>query len=292
MAGKGRALLGRMNVLRCAECADGAFFGFGRLQAPPHLTAALNAEQLAQAAQQLDAQLCALLRRCRVLLPEEQPAALCALRPQSAVWMLGSLGQSRGSAVRQAFAALRGGAGPGASVTTPGGGQRVTAGAEGEGPGSGADASASNAQLLQLRSALAEHAAGLAGTQPPPSGAGAASPGTSLATWQAVVTRLAAALQCSEALGAEAASLAGAERGAEPPEGAAAAAAWLAGCSSLVQQASDARCQRAAAAAREAYLRAVPAAYPPAVHASALQVCAGAGGRVTGLGTGQGPPSN
>lgn len=263
-----------------------AFLAIGKdmcVQAPRGAGSTLSPQQREQAQTALDGQFQSLVRRCRVLLPEDHPAALCTLRAAGTTWLLGLLGQDLFATMQQAFAALRreeAGRVAGTSADweggTAGGGPTSSRGAAPSGAAEAAEAAASrkgqDAVLLrQLRSVLSDHLSGLA--RAAGTGSAAAVGGISFATWHRAVCALAAALQCTQVTGAAGQELQqGMEGEGTAPEGAAAAAAWIAGCAGLARGLSESKCQRAATTARDAYLRSMPPMYPQAQHTAGVQV--------------------
>ena len=201
--------------------------------------AALPSEPARAAAER---QLRLLLKRCRVLLPEDNARALCTL-PSAAPAVLclperlGS-GGSQEQLIADALAelALPGTAGPSAQ----------------QGKASAAAA---------VAAALAPQRAAVAAAAGPAARAAAQS-------WHSTLSSLAAVLE------AAALKAAGTPLGQEPadvavPAEAAAAAAWQVACSDGVRQYSLASCKRAAAVASDAYRRNTPDLLPAAGHAVA-----------------------
>ncbi|PRW60224.1 SMG8 isoform X3 [Chlorella sorokiniana] len=198
-------------------------------------SAALPTEAARAAAER---QLRLLLKRCRVLLPEDNARALCAL-PSAAPAVLclperlGSGSQEHLVADALAELALPGPAGPAVQQAQQG-----------------------------KPSAAAVVAAALA----PQHAAVAATGGAQ--TWHTTLTSLAATLEAAALKAAGTPSEQPAADVAVPSE-AAAAAAWQLACSDSVRQFSLASCKRAAAVASDAYRRNTPDLLPAGGHAVA-----------------------
>jgi hypothetical protein len=257
---------------------------------------ATEAEQQAAAmaaAAVAEQQLRLLLKRCRVLLPEDTARALCTLPATGPALVL--LPERLGSSSREqlvsevlaelSLAGPAAGSSAAPAMPTP----------QQQQQGKGAPAAAVAAALASQRASVAGMAAG-------------SSSAADLPSWRQAVATLAAVLEAA-ALKASTASVIGssssvsssnAEKApplpgggpkvaapgagaaiAVPPE-AAAAAAWQEACGDGVRQFSLASCKRAAAAAADAYRRNTPPLLPAAGHAVALQV----GGCAAGLPTG------
>lgn len=190
-------------------------------------------------------QLRLLLKRCRVLLPEDNARALCALPPAApAVLCMPERLGSGGSQEQLVVDAL-------AELTIPG-----TAGAASQ-------------QAQQGRpSAAAAVAAALAPQRAAVAAAGGAAARADTHSWFSTLTSLAAVLEAAAIKASCTPSEQPAADVAVPPE-AAAAAAWHLACNDGVRQFSLASCKRAAAVASDAYRRNTPDLLPAAGHAVA-----------------------
>lgn len=189
-----------------------------------------------------DRQLCVLLERCRVLLPEDNARALCSLPPDGPLVLclqerLGG-GGSQEQLIAEALSDL--------APITPGQVQQQ--------------------QVQQLATPAAAVAAVLAPRR-------ALVAGGSVQAWRAALCALADTLERAAhraAASADPDASATAAADAVAPE-AAAAVSWQEACSDGVRQFSAAACKRAAAVAAEAYRRNTPQLLPAAGHAVALQ---------------------
>ncbi|KAL4443828.1 hypothetical protein ABPG75_011565 [Micractinium tetrahymenae] len=231
--------------------------------APKAAAAELEAQQAWAA--EADRRLRALLKRCRVLQPEDSARALCTLPTTGPLLLLLPERLGSGSGQAEVVAAAL------AELSLPAAGQAA--------PGR-AKAAASSATAA-VAAALAPHRAAVAAGM-----AGQAGSAAELArSWRQAIATLAAVLEVAAlkacgnpGAGAVGSSEAGASRQGQaapddvavPPE-AAAAAAWHEACSDGLRQFSLASCKRAAAVAAEAYRRNTPALLPAAGHAVALQ---------------------
>ena len=247
---------------------------------------AAEAEQQAAAAV-AEQQLRLLMKRCRVLLPEDTARALCTLPANGPALLLlperlGNGSQEQLVAESLAELSLAGQAAGGSAAPAVQTSQQQQQQQQGKVDPAAAVAAA----LASQRAAVAGMAAG--------SGSAA-----DLASWRQAVATLAAVLEAA-ALKATSASViasssssssgSNAEKApplpgggpkaaaagagtdiAVPPE-AAAAAAWQEACGDGVRQFSLASCRRAAAVAADAYRRNTPPLLPAAGHAVALQV--------------------
>lgn len=219
-------------------------------------TAELGQQQQQAWAAQANLRLRTLLKRCRVLQPEDSPRALCTLPSAGPVVLLLPERLGSDSQAELVAAAL-------AELTLPAAAQAAPASSRTAAPSS---AAAVAAALAPQRAAVT---AGMAGS----------SPADLAQTWRQAVATLAAVLEAA-ALKARSSSSEAVPAGqsqadvAIPPE-AAAATAWQEACSDGLGQFSLASCKRAAAVAADAYRRNTPALLPAAGHAAALQVRAG-----------------
>lgn len=229
--------------------------------------AAAGAEAPHQAwAARADHRLRSLLKRCRVLQPEDSARALCTLPSTSSLLLLLPEQLDSGDQTELVAAAL-------ADLSLPGPQQAVPAGSKATAPTAAAVVAAA---LAPQRAAVS---AGMAGSRP----------GDLAQTWQQAVATLAAVLEAAALKASSSSGEAGAAGQdqaapvdvAVPPE-AASAAAWQGACGDGLRQFSLASCKRAAAVAADAYRRNTPALLPAAGHAVALQVRAMAGALLGG----------
>lgn len=228
---------GASRFAAAAAAAAEAGAAAGAAAAPPAVPPT-DADQAAA-----ERQLRLLLKRCRVLLPEDNARALCTLPPAApAVLCLPErLGSSQEQLVADALAelSLLGTAGTATQQAQQG---KVSA------------AAVVAAALLPQRAVVAAA-----------SGAGAQADAHS---WHSALSSLAAVLEAAALKASGAASEQLAADVAVPPE-AAAAASWQLACSDGVRQFSLASCKRAAAVASDAYRRNTPDLLPAAGHAVA-----------------------
>ena len=232
----------------------------------------------AAALEAAEAQLRLLLKRCRVLAPEDTPRCLCTLpaptaatpsaAPTNLLLQVEHLGSGRQ--------------------------QDVVAAALADPTQLGGDDAPNLAPVQPVSAASVAVAAALAPRRAVVAGGMAVGPASMLLSWRQAVAKLAPVLEAAAArvsgtLAAAAAASADAApddgtapasstaSAAVPPE-AAQAAAWQTACGDNVHQYSLAACKRAAAVASEAYRRNTPDLLPSGGHAVALQVrCGGAG---------------